>query len=181
MRVHRLHDFVGGVRPGHRQHLGMCLTHDVALGAQAAGDDHLAVLRQCLAYGLERLLHRRIDEAAGVDHHQVGSLVGGRNGITLGAQLRQDALRIDQRLGAAERDESDFGQNRGQTTFFLQARGDQEKFGEKRGLSPVYSSSFFFGAGCPGKPGKGKPAKIFLVWLFSWSCICMNTFLLWSM
>ena len=109
VRVHRLHHFVGGVRPGHGQHLGMGLAHDVALGAKAAGDDHAAVLRQRLADGLERFLHRGIDEAAGVDHHQVGRFIGGRNGVTLGAQLRQDALRIDQRLGAAERNESDLG------------------------------------------------------------------------
>jgi hypothetical protein len=33
VRVHRLHHFVGRVRTGHRQHLGMRLAHDVALGA----------------------------------------------------------------------------------------------------------------------------------------------------
>ena len=31
-------------------------------------------------------------------------------------------------------------------------------------LQDLSPSSFFCGAACPGKPGKGKPAKMFLVW-----------------
>ena len=54
------------------------LAHQVAaalarLGAEAAGDDDLAVLGQRLADGVEALLDRVVDEAAGVDDHQVGA------------------------------------------------------------------------------------------------------------
>ena len=79
------------------------------LGAQASGDDDLAVLVQRLADGVERFRHGRVDEAAGVDDDQVGTVIGGRNRVALGAQLRQDLLGIDERLGAAEGDEADPG------------------------------------------------------------------------
>ena len=48
---------------------------------------------------LERLVHRGVDEAARVDDDDVGGIVGLRDFAAFGAQLREDALRIDQRLG----------------------------------------------------------------------------------
>ena len=106
-RVHRLHHFVERMRAGHRQHLGMCFADDVGLGTEAAGDDHLAVFRQRFANRFERFLHRSVDEAAGVDHHHIGIVVAADDAVTFGTQLRQNALGIDGRLGAAERDETD--------------------------------------------------------------------------
>ncbi|MCP1573352.1 hypothetical protein J2S30_001731 [Herbaspirillum rubrisubalbicans] len=41
----------------------------ILLGAQAAGDDHLAVFVQGFADGIQRLLHGGVDEAAGIDDH----------------------------------------------------------------------------------------------------------------
>ena len=107
VRVHRAHHLVGGVRAGDGQHPRVRLADDVALGAEAAGDDDLAVLGERLADGVERFLDRGIDEAAGVDDDEIGILVAGRDEVTLGAQLREDALGIDQRLGAAEGNEPD--------------------------------------------------------------------------
>src|SRR2546427_6704250 len=43
------------------------------LGTQAARDDDLAVLGQRLANGVQALAHGVIDEAAGVDDHQVSA------------------------------------------------------------------------------------------------------------
>ena len=51
----------------------------------------------------------RIEEAAGVDQHDVGAGIIGRHRIAVGAQLGQDPLGIDQRLRAAERDHADLG------------------------------------------------------------------------
>ena len=79
------------------------------LGAEAAGDDDLAVFGQRLADRVERFLHRRIDEAAGVHDDEVGTRVGRGRSVALGAQLREDAFGIDQRLGTAQRDKSDLG------------------------------------------------------------------------
>ncbi len=104
--VHRLHHLCLRVRTGNREHRGMRASHDIALGAEAAGHDDPAVLVQGLADRCQRFLDRRVDKAAGVDHHQVGIGVLTDNFIALGAQLRQDVLRIDQRLGTAETDES---------------------------------------------------------------------------
>ena len=89
--------------------LGCAVAHERAavLGAEAAGDDHLAVLGQRFADRVERLGDRGVDEAAGVDDDEVGAVVVGRDRVALGAQLREDLLGIDERLRAAERDEAD--------------------------------------------------------------------------
>ena len=51
-----------------------------------------------LADRVQALLDRVVDEAAGVDHHQVGTRVALAGAVALGAQLREDALGIDERL-----------------------------------------------------------------------------------
>ena len=109
MLVHRRHHFLRRVRPGDRQHLRVRVAHERAavLGAQASGDDDLAVFGQRLADRVERFRDGRVDEAAGVDDDQVGAVVGRRDRVALGAQLGQDLLGVDQRLRAAERDEAD--------------------------------------------------------------------------
>ena len=87
----------------------MPLADRLRAGAQAAGDDNPAVLRQCLADRIQRFVDGIVDEAAGVHHDEIGFLVGAGHGIALGAQLGQDALGIDQCLRAAEADEADPG------------------------------------------------------------------------
>jgi hypothetical protein len=72
------------------------------LRAEAAGDDHFAILSERFADGVERFLDRRIDEAAGVYDDEVGVVIAGRGGVALGAKLREDALGIDERLRTAE-------------------------------------------------------------------------------
>jgi len=94
--------------PADRQHARMRLANQFLALAQAAGDDHLAVLGQRLADGVQRFGHRRVDEAAGVDHHHIGIVVAGHDVVALHLELGEDALGIDQRLGAAEADETDF-------------------------------------------------------------------------
>ena len=81
----------------------------VGLGAQAAGDDHPAVFPERRTDRVEALGLGAVEKAAGVDHHDVGAGVLARELIALGAQPRDDALGIDQRLRAAERDKADFG------------------------------------------------------------------------
>jgi hypothetical protein len=99
--VHRLHDAGDVLRAGDGEHRRMRVPYLAFLCAQAPGDDHLAVAGERLADGAERLLDRGVDEAAGVDDDEVGAGVVGRGGVALGAQLREDALRVDERLGAA--------------------------------------------------------------------------------
>ena len=65
--------------------------------------------RQRLADRLEALGLGAVEEAAGVDDHRVGAGVVGRDGVALGAQAGQDALAVDQGLGAAEADHADPG------------------------------------------------------------------------
>jgi hypothetical protein len=75
--------------------------------AHAAGDDDATVLGDRLADRFERFFLGGIEEAAGVDQHDVSPRIIGRHGIAIGAQLGQDPLAIDQILGTAERDHAD--------------------------------------------------------------------------
>jgi hypothetical protein len=103
----RAHDGGGVVRTGDGEHRRVRLPNHAVLGAQASGDHHLAVLGERLADRIERLLDRGVDEAAGIDDDQVGAGVARGSGVALGAQLREDALGVDQRLGTTEGDEPD--------------------------------------------------------------------------
>jgi hypothetical protein len=60
--------------------------HHPTLRAQTTGHDHLAILVQRLANGVQRFFHRRINETAGVDDDQIGIIVTGRNLIPFGTQ-----------------------------------------------------------------------------------------------
>src|SRR5690606_17274571 len=108
-RVHGLHDAAVVLRSADREHARVRLPDHFLALAEAAGDDHLAVLGHRLADRVQRLGHRRVDEAAGVDHHYVRGLVAGHQFVAFDPQLGEDALGVHQRLGAAEADESDFG------------------------------------------------------------------------
>jgi hypothetical protein len=76
----------------------MPASDDFLFDTQAPRDHDFAVLGERLADRLERLLDRGVDEAAGVDDDEVGTgvILGGF--VALGAQLREDALGVDQRL-----------------------------------------------------------------------------------
>ena len=105
--VHGGHDALIGLRPGDREHVRMLLADQFGRRAHAAGDDDLAVFLQRRADGAQRLVARRIQEAAGVHDDQVGAVMLARDLVALGAQARQDALGIDKRLRATETDETD--------------------------------------------------------------------------
>ena len=105
--MHGLDDALIGLRAGDRQHVGEALGDRFGLGAHAAGDDDLAVFLQRGADRLERLRLGAVEEAARVDDDDVGPGVGARQLVAFGAQLRENALAIDERLRAAERDEGD--------------------------------------------------------------------------
>ena len=107
--VHRAHHGAVVLRPADRQHVREPLANHLRALAETACDDDLAVLRHRLADRVQRFGHRRVDEAAGVDHHHVGIVVAGHEVIALDAELGEDAFGVDQRLGAAETDETDLG------------------------------------------------------------------------
>ena len=106
-RAHRLHHALEGLRAGDRRDVRERVTDRVGLGAHAAGDDDAAVLVHRLADRGERFLFCAVEKAAGVDDDRVGAGVAARKLIALGAQPRKDALAVDERLRAAERDEGD--------------------------------------------------------------------------
>src|SRR5262249_30519137 len=98
-----------GVRTGDGEHLRVRRLHEgpAVLRAQAAGEDDFAVFRQSLADGRQRLLDSRVDEPASVHEPEIGAVVARSDRVALRALLRQDTLRVVQRLRTAERNEAD--------------------------------------------------------------------------
>ena len=72
-RVHRRHHALIGLRAGDRGDVREGVADLLGLGAHAAGDDDLAVLRHRRADRLERFLLGAVEKAAGVDDHRVGA------------------------------------------------------------------------------------------------------------
>ena len=79
--VHGIEHVFVGVRSRDLEYLGMSLEDALRIGTQAAGDDHFAVVFERFADRIQRLVDGRIDEAAGVDHHKIGRVVVGRDGV----------------------------------------------------------------------------------------------------
>ena len=81
----------------------------LALGQAAGHDDgaDAALLLEVehLADDAERFLAGRLDEAAGVDDHDVGAVGVGRQGVAVLGQLAEHALGIDEVFRTAEADE----------------------------------------------------------------------------
>jgi hypothetical protein len=92
-----------------REHFGEAGADQLGFLAEAAGDDHPAVLGDRLADRGEALLLGRIEEAAGVDQHDVGVGVIRAKVVAVRPELGEDALAVDQRLRAAERHHADLG------------------------------------------------------------------------
>ena len=107
--VHGLHDFLVRVRARHLQHGGMTIGDRLRTRAETPGHDHLAIARQGFADRVERFVHGVVDETARIDDDEVRVFVGADDVIPLGAQAREDAFGVHQRLGAAEGDEADAG------------------------------------------------------------------------
>jgi hypothetical protein len=105
--VHRGDHALIGLRPGDREHLGKALADRLGFSPHAARHDDLAVLGERGADRLERFGLGAVEEAASVDDDAIGPLMAMRQRIAFGAKLRDDALGIDERLRAAERDETD--------------------------------------------------------------------------
>ena len=105
--VHRRHDALVGLWARDGQDVGIVAPDGVGFGTHAARDDDLAVLRHGVADGRQRLGLGAVEKPTGVDHHGVGAVVLLRDLVAFGAQPRDDALAVDQRLGAAQRHEGD--------------------------------------------------------------------------
>jgi len=75
--VHRADHFFIGVRSGDLEHLRVAFEDAFRARTEAAGDDHLAVGGERFSDRIERFLDRRVDEAARVDHDEVGARVVG--------------------------------------------------------------------------------------------------------
>ena len=106
--VHRAYYFFIGLGAGNRQHAGVGFADFVCFHAHAAGYDHLAVLADGLADGVQGFLLGGVNKAAGVYHHDIGIVVGGHHVVPVQAQLGKNALGINQCLRAAQADKPYF-------------------------------------------------------------------------
>jgi hypothetical protein len=120
--VDRVQHGVVLVRAGDGQDLRVDAADGFVIGAEAAGDDDLAVSGDGLADSFQGLGAGAHEEAAGVHDHRVGGLVGRGDLVSLGAQAGDDPLGVDQRLGAAEADEADLRSARGRRVAWRRPR-----------------------------------------------------------
>ena len=74
--------------------------------AETAADDDAAVFLKGFGDRLKTLFDGFVDEPAGVDDHEVGVVVAAPDAVAAGAQFGDDPFRVDERLGAAERNET---------------------------------------------------------------------------
>ncbi len=72
----RGHHLLVGMRTGDPQHTGMAFENALGARAQAPGHDHPAVLLECLTDGVQRLIDGGVDEATGIDHDDIGLVIG---------------------------------------------------------------------------------------------------------
>ena len=105
--MHGVHDLSQCMRAGDSENFGMNRTNDILtrcvfFPAQAASDDDPTVFTERLADGVQRFRDGRINEAAGIDDDEIGTVVRFGGVVTFSTQLRQDLLGIDQGLGTAE-------------------------------------------------------------------------------
>ena len=204
VRVHGRHHLGRRVRAGDREYLRVrCADESAAvLRAEAAGDDHLAVLRERFADRVERLGDRGVDEAAGVDDDEIGAVVGRRDRVAFGLELRDDLLGVDERLRAAERDEADARPGRSRdvrpsvsTLTWARCISARERAGRdcaaaRRGdaarvVAALAAVQRFFsssGAVCCAAPklGNGNAANMPRVWSCIRCCMSMKSFALCS-
>jgi hypothetical protein len=75
--------------------------YQIFFKTQTPGNHYLAIFRESLADGVQRLLDRGVDEAAGVDDDEIGAGVVGRGDITLSPELGEDSFGIYECLRAA--------------------------------------------------------------------------------
>ena len=102
--MHRTHNFLIGRRARDAQHFGMQgfdVLSIIAL-AHTASDDDFAIFFQGFANGIQRLLLGAVDEATGVNDHDLGVFIAGHNVVPVHLELGKDALGIYQRFGAAQ-------------------------------------------------------------------------------
>gem|GEM_PF-6872657 len=105
--MHRAHYAFISLRAGDGQHVRMALTDDVGFCAKAAGYDDLAVLVESKANGIQRFIACGIKKAAGIDDHQIGTVMLAGDFVAFGAKAGDDAFGIDKRLRAAKRNKTD--------------------------------------------------------------------------
>ena len=86
MFVHGLDHLFVLVGTGNGENAGMGCADNVRFLAHAARHDHAAVLGNRFADGLQALFLGRIEEAAGVDQHDIRAGVIGAHRIAVGAQ-----------------------------------------------------------------------------------------------
>ncbi len=138
--MHGLHHALVLLRAGDREHVGIARGDLFRFRAHAAGDDDLAVFRQGFADGAEQFRLRAVEKPAGIDDDEVGAVVLARELVAFRAQPRDDALGIDQRLGAAERNERYAGRS-GHSRLFRGVRALGEPTAGVNQIEPASSAA----------------------------------------
>ncbi|MCY1453136.1 hypothetical protein D9M71_701070 [compost metagenome] len=100
------------LRAGYGQYAGVYVADGVFFDAHAACDDDLAVFGDGFTDHFQGFGLGGVDKATGIDHHDIGILVGGHDFVAFHAQLGEDALGVDQGFGATQGNEANLWNRR---------------------------------------------------------------------
>jgi hypothetical protein len=107
--THSRNDTLVLMRPGDCEHSGIGRRDFLRFRTHAAGHDHLAILLEGLPNGCKRFRLGAVKKPAGVDEDHIRAAMVASELVAFRAEPRDDALAVDQRLGAAKRDEAHLG------------------------------------------------------------------------
>ena len=108
----RHHTFIG-LRSRDREHTRIGSADRFRFRPHAARDNDLSIFAQRFTNRGKRFRFGAVEKTAGVHDHCISAIMAFGQFISLSAQTRDDALAIDKRLGAAQRDKRDFWRWRG--------------------------------------------------------------------
>ena len=100
--MHRANHLLISRGSGDTEHFGVQLHNGLRIVAlaHAASDDDPAIFADGLADSVQRFLFCAVDESAGIDHHDICSLVSGNDIVPIHLQLGENTFGVNQCFGA---------------------------------------------------------------------------------
>ena len=90
-----LHHVIWSMGASNREQAGKALAKIMCFRAKTPGNNHITILGQSLFNRTQRFFNRRLDEAAGIDNDQVGTIKAVGYIVTFCAKTTENSFRVD--------------------------------------------------------------------------------------